>query len=138
MTAHQTTDADAWPSAQRVQTLLLAYLAGHGDFREQDRHNDAGDGAADMTVRNVYDAETFIAVRGYPAPDNPAQARTWFAEALLDLALHHGAGGSSSLALALPDGFAAYTHLATQTRWLSAAMPFHLYWVAESGSVRVA
>jgi hypothetical protein len=138
MMADQTTEADAWPSAQRVQTLLLAYLKGHGQFREQSDHNDAGDGAADVTVRNVYDAETFIAVRGYPTPDDPAQARTWFAEALLDLALHHTADGSLHLALALPDGFAAYTHLATQTQWLHDAMPFHIYWIAESGSARVA
>jgi hypothetical protein len=60
----QETGSAVWPSAERVQALLLAYLAGHGEFAEAHRHAEPGDGAANVTVRSVYDAVTFIAVRG--------------------------------------------------------------------------
>ncbi len=125
--------AEPWYSDGNVRSRLVNWLRDHGYFQTDDAAtHDAG---PDLIVRNVYDATSRISVRGFPDGGGQDGARQWFAGALLDLALHRGDEADTHLALALPAGFATYTTLAAGIAWLHDAMPFTIYWVAESGEV---
>ncbi len=79
----------------------------------------------------------WVSVKGYPEKSKHTQARHWFAGGILDLVRYRHEREDVSLALCLPDGFTTYQNLARQTPWLRNAMPFVIYWVLESGEVRV-
>ena len=74
---------------------------------------------------------------GYPpetARSRAAQARTLFAEGLLNLVLWHGDSARPAVGLALPD-FLAYRQLSERARWALEAMSATLFWVHADGRV---
>jgi hypothetical protein len=81
--------------------------------------------------------ELWISVKGYPEKSHHVQARHWFSGALFDLILYHGENPKARLGIALPDDFTTYENLVPRIKWLKESMPFQIYWVNESGSVRV-
>lgn len=81
--------------------------------------------------------ELWISVKGYPEKSQHVQARHWFSGAIFDLILYHGENPQVQLGIALPDGFITYGNLVPRIRWLKNSMPFQIYWVSESGAVRV-
>ncbi len=83
----------------------------------------------------------WISVKGYPRgtqkTNPPTQARHWFSHAVFDLVRYRDESHSAELALGLPDGFATYQNLAERVRWLRSHLPFTIYWVRQSGEVRL-
>ena len=80
-------------------------------------------------------------MKGYPGdPDgaNPStQARHWFSHAVLDVVRYRDESDRVLLAIGLPDGFVTYRNLASSVLWLRANLPFTIFWVDESGAIRV-
>lgn len=127
-----------WYREEHIRARLGNWLRDHGYFPATDATT--GDTGTDLVVQSVYGATSRISVRGYPDGDRQDEARQWFAGAVFDLARHRDTrnqnGGDVGLALALPAGFTIYTTLTADIAWLRDAMPFTIYWVTESGSVR--
>lgn len=128
------TASTVWHTDEGVRSRLIDWLRQHGQFQMKDAPK-PGDGN-DLVVQNTYGAVHRIAVRGFPEPADPNQARDGFASAVLDLVINRNEGTDIGLALALPDGVATYTTLVSQSKWLRDTMPLTIYWVAESGAVR--
>jgi hypothetical protein len=72
---------------------------------------------------------------GFPTTSPQPQARHWFAGALFDLELYHSERADVRLALALPKRFPTYHRLLARVDWLKAALPFTVFWVAETDEV---
>lgn len=81
--------------------------------------------------------QLWVSVKGYPDKSKHVQARHWFAGAVFDIVLYRNETTAPQLAAAFPDGFTTYHALAARMAALRAVMPFTIYWVAESGEVRV-
>jgi hypothetical protein len=128
------TESSAWYCEEQVRSRLVLWLRDHGYFQTNDATALDSDDA--LVVRSVYGAISRIAIRGFPGGDAHKAARQWFASALLDLALRRTSDADVGLALALPAGFTVYATLAAEIAWLRGAMPFTIYWVAESGKVQ--
>lgn len=127
---------DPWYTEGNVRSRLLDWLHRHGYFEPRDAETKSR-GDDDLIVEGAYGARRRISVRGFPGADMQEQAHAWLGSAVLDLSVHRNEGTDVGLALALPAGFAVFTKPAAQLAWLRAAMPFTLYWVSESGDVRV-
>ncbi len=56
---------------------------------------------------------------------------------MFDLVLYRDESNSADLSLGLPDGFATYKNLTDRVTWLRSHLPFTIYWVSESGEVRL-
>lgn len=126
-------ESSAWYCEEHVRSRLVFWLRDHGYFPMNGTAAPDSDNL--LVVRSVYGAISRIAVRGFPG-DTAHEARQWFANAVLDLALQRDDDADVGLALALPAGFTAYATLAAGITWLRGAMPFTIYWVTESGNVQ--
>jgi hypothetical protein len=129
--------AHPWYTEANVQTRLIGWLREHGYFRAQEAATVPDAAEQPVAFRGAYDQELWVRVAGLPEHRPETEAERRFAAAILDLIRYRNENKDVSLALALPDDSSPYTAAVAATAWLQQAMPFHLYWVAESGTVRV-
>ena len=129
--------ARPWYTEAHVQTQLIGWLREHGYFRTQQIGATPHIEVQPLVFRGAYDQELWIRVIGYPEHRADAAADERFGTAIYGLVRDRTKNSAVSLALALPDGFPPYTAAVAATAWLQRTMPFHIYWVAQSGTVRV-
>lgn len=127
----------AWYWEGNVQSRLVAWLRGHGFVVKQEANTATREAGTDIIAESMSGHELWVSVKGYPERSTHVQARHWFANAIFDLILYRNERADVILAIALPDGFTTYATLARRTTWLRETMPFNIYWIAESGAVRV-
>jgi hypothetical protein len=124
-----------WSWEGNVQTRLATWLSTRGFAVRQDANTAAREHGIDVIARSSSRRDLLVTVKGWPEEGADAQARHWFAGALLDLALSRSDYPDAQLGVAFPDGFATYKALAHRTAWLAEAVPFSIFWVAENGEV---
>jgi hypothetical protein len=90
----------------------------------------------DIVARSSGGQGLWVTVKGFPEKSAYTQARHWFAGALMDVVLYRGAESAIDLAIGLPDGFPTFQALASRVAWLRDRVPYSVYWVGESGTVR--
>ncbi len=126
-----------WYWEGNIQNCLARWLRQQGYIIRQEANTATREAGTDIIAERASGQELWVSVKGYPERSTHVQARHWFAGALFDLVLYRNERTDVALAIALPDGFATYLNLAIRTLWLRNAMPFSIYWIAESGDVRV-
>ena len=124
-----------WYWEGNIQSVLVAWLVGRGYMIRSVTDTAAREQGKDIVAVSPDGRELWVSVKGYPEKSAGVQARHWFAGALFDLVVYRGESPDADLALGLPDGFGTYAGLASRVAWLRIAMPFTIYWVAESGAV---
>ncbi|AWX54270.1 hypothetical protein AB432_004105 [Brevibacillus brevis] len=125
-----------WYWEGNVQSKVVGYLAINGHTIHSVSDTASRTPGKDI-IASKDGKEFWISVKGYPEKSQHVQARHWFSGAIFDLVLYHGENSKILLGIALPDGFTTYENLVTRIRWLKESMPFRIYWVNESGVVRV-
>jgi len=126
-----------WHWEGRVQTTLVAWLAQEGFGIERVADTATREAGKDIVARTPAGKPLWISVKGFPEGKNAyTQARHWFSSAVFDLILYRDENAEVDLALAFPDGFPTYRALAARLGPLRQAIPFTIYWVAESGTIR--
>lgn len=126
----------SWYWEGNVVSRLVSWLANRSYSIRSVADTAARSAGKDIVATTPDGKELWITVKGYPENRSNTQARHYFAGALLDVALYRSEGTDAEVAIALPDGFATYVNLAARITWLRNAVPFTIYWVDESGSVR--
>lgn len=134
--AKRVLSARPWYWEGNIQSVLVAWLAGRGYMVRSVADTAAREHGKDIVAVGPDGKELWVNVKGYPEKSASMQARHWFADGVFSLVLYRGESPDASLALGLPDGFGTYAGLASRVAWLRSAMPFTIYWVAESGAVR--
>jgi hypothetical protein len=128
-----------WHWEGNVQARLVTWLARDG-WSIMSAANTAAKSAGKDIIAERDGRTLWVSVKGFPTgtqKTNPStQARHWFSHAVFDLVMYRDQSDSAELALGLPDGFATYQNLAERVRWLRTNLPFSIFWVAESGSIR--
>ncbi len=142
-----------WFWEGNVQSRVLAYMEeegftilspGHPSPAEQgleiaaERQVEQGVSHRLVSVRGWPSAlHTRGSLAGQPRSSSPeAMARSWIAQALLDLALVRGSDPDVELSLALP-AMASYIRYLQRLRWFLAAARTSIYLVAQDGRVAV-
>ena len=126
-----------WCWEGNVQAALVRWFRDHGYVIEQEANTATREAGKDIVATDPDGRTVWVSVKGFPERSLHVQARHWFAGALFDLILYRHERPDVRLALAFPDGFTTYTALAARTAWLRTSMPFTIYWIAESGTVRI-
>ncbi len=126
-----------WFSEENIRATIVAWLPNHGYAISHVTTAAIHEVGNDIIAIGPDGQELWVSFKGYADDQRFIQARHLFASAILDLVLDHNERSRGRLALGLPDGFKIYRNLAARTAWLRSAMPFTIFWVAESGEVRV-
>ncbi len=129
--------ARPWYWEGSVQAQLLSWLRTRGYAIQAVADTAARTAGKDIVAVDPAGRQLWVSVKGYPDKSKHVQARHWFAGAVFDIVLYRNETTAPQLAVAFPDGFTTYHALAARMAALRAAMPFTIYWVAESGEVRV-
>lgn len=126
-----------WYWEGHVQARIAAYLVEHGWTINHTANTATREAGKDIVARRA-GRELWVSVKGYPTPKQSThtQARHWFSHALFDLVLYRGENPDVQLGIGLPDGYVTYHALARRVSWFQEQLPFQIYWVAESGTVR--
>jgi hypothetical protein len=77
----------------------------------------------------------WVTVKGLPVRHPNAQARVWFADAMLDVIRYRQEDAAVSIAVALPESH-IYERWRERTLWLQRNAPFDYLWVGEGGEIR--
>lgn len=138
VTNPQQTDSakSAWYWEGNIQSSVVNHLVING-FTIRSVADTASRTSGKDIIASKDGNELWISVKGYPEKSQHVQARHWFSGAIFDLILYHGENSDAMLGIALPDGFTTYKNLVPRIRWLKNSMPFQIYWVNETGTVRV-
>ena len=126
-----------WYWEGNVQAQLVRWLLAQGFAIRAVADTAARTAGKDIIAVAPTGTPLWVSVKGYPEKSVHIQARHWFAGAIFDIVLYHNEATAPRLAVAFPDGFTTYRTLASRMNALRAVMPFTIYWVAESGDVRV-
>jgi hypothetical protein len=127
--------ARPWYWEGNVQACVVSELRARGYRIESVVDTSTKEPGTDIIARSSEGRTLWVSVKGFPQKSSYTQARHWFAGALLDMVLYRAEDADVDLAIALPEGFATYKALVARTVWLRAAVPFSVYWAAESGKV---
>lgn len=133
---HIDSSEPSWYWEGNVQSKVVHHLVING-FTIRSVADTASRTAGKDIVAIKDGTELWISVKGFPEKSKHIQARHWFSGAIFDLILYHGENPNVQLGIALPDGFSTYGNLAPRIRWLKDSMPFQIFWVNETGAVRV-
>ncbi len=129
-----------WHWEGNVQARLVTHLASEG-WRLVSAANTAAKSTGKDIVAERDRKSLWISVKGFPeskSRTHPAtQARHWFSHAVFDVVMYRDEDASVELAIGLPAGYTTYENLAARVRWLRQNLPFSIYWVSESGTVRL-
>lgn len=130
-------DGRPWHWEGYIQAQIVNYLQSQGYEIQRTADTAARTHGRDIEARSPNGEALWISVKGYPESSPGVQARHWFAGALFDLVLYRHESSTAHLALGLPDGYTTYLNLARRSQWLQRTMPFAIYWISETGAVRV-
>lgn len=146
--------SDDWFWEGNIQTQVLAYMRGEEDFTILSPGDPLpGEQGLEIAAERAVDQRVnhrLVSVRGWPSalytrgslagqPRSSSPevlARTWVAQALLDLALGRGADPDVELSLALP-AMASYIRYLQRLRWFLASARISVYLVSQDGRVTV-
>ncbi|QWU16248.1 hypothetical protein SAMN04487895_11489 [Paenibacillus sophorae] len=120
-----------------VQSKVVNHLILNGYSICSVADTEARTSGKDIVAQSIEGKELWISVKGYPEKSQHTQARHWFSGAIFDLILYHGENPNVALGIALPDGFSTFKNLTPRMKWLKDAMPFQIYWVDETGIVKI-
>jgi hypothetical protein len=126
-----------WYWEGHVQARLVRWLIAQGFAIEAVADTAARTAGKDIIAVTPTGTSLWVSVKGFPEKSRHVQARHWFAGAIFDIVLYRNEATSPQLAVAFPDGFPTYRALVARMTALRAVLPFTIYWVAESGEVRV-
>lgn len=126
-----------WYWEGNVQSVLVNWLVSRGYRIRVVADTIARSQGKDIIAVDPDGIELWVTVKGYPEKSSNVQARHWFSDALMSLALYRNENSSVKLGLALPDGFSTYLNLASRIEWLRRKMPVSFYWISEDGKIRV-
>lgn len=126
-----------WYWEGNIQSRLVRWLRERGYDIVQEADTATREAGKDIIAAAADGTELWVSVKGFPERSSHVQARHWFAGAVFDLILYRAERADVRLALAFPESFTTYASLAARVAWLRASMPFTIYWVSESGEVRV-
>jgi hypothetical protein len=126
-----------WYWEGNVQARIVDALKGSGHQIEKIVDTASREPGKDIIARTPAGQSLWVCVKGWPEKSQYPQARHWFGGAVLDLVLYREEDKAAQLAIGLPEGFPTYQSLVERTSWLRTAMPFSVYWVSETGGVRV-
>ena len=115
----------------------MSWLAQHWYRIRRVAHTESREAGKDIVAVAPNGRELWVSAKGYPENSANTQARHWFAGAVFDLVLYRNERADVHLALALPKKSVTYIALAARTIWLQKSMPFSIFWVTESGEVRL-
>jgi hypothetical protein len=124
-----------WAWEGNVRSVAIQHLAALGFSASQP--GEAGEPGDALDLVSEGGQRLRVAARGYPpetSHSRAAQARQYFANAVLDLVLWRGESGDVTVALALPD-HVGYRQLATGSAWLFQALGATIYWAHAEGVV---
>lgn len=126
-----------WYWEGNVKAKVVNYLVLNGYFIRSVADTTSRALGKDIVALARDGNELWVSVKGYLEKSQHEQAHHWFSHAIFDLILYRGESSTVKLALALPDGFTTYANLLPRVEWLKQTMPFEIFWVSESGGVRV-
>ncbi len=126
-----------WHSEASVQSRIVAWLASHGYEIRSVANTATREAGVDITAVGADGRELWVTVKGYPDNLSSTQARHYFAGAVLDAVLYREEGANREIAVGLPDGFATYSNLVQRTNWFQSAVPLSVFWVTDTGEVRL-
>ncbi|PZR99610.1 MAG: hypothetical protein DLM69_07215 [Candidatus Chloroheliales bacterium] len=150
---------EAWQRSQdwfwegNVQARVLAFMQEEGFTILSPGHSSPAEHGVEIAAERQVEqrvSHRLVSVRGWPSPlytkgalaGQPrasapeSVARSWVAQALLDLALARGSDPDVELSLALP-AMASYIRYLQRLRWFLAAGRISVYLVAQDGRVAV-
>lgn len=130
-------DFRPWYWEGNIQSVLVNWLVKQGYIIRAVSDTSARAQGKDIVAEDSEGKELWVTAKGYPEKSSNVQARHWFSDALMSLALYRDENSYVQLGLALPDDFATYLNLAPRIEWLRSAMPFNIYWISEEGKIRV-
>jgi hypothetical protein len=125
-----------WYWEGNIQSRLVDELKRLGYAIESVVDTGTKEPGTDIVARSSGGKGLWVTVKGFPEKSAYTQARHWFAGALMDVVLYRGAESAIDLAIGLPDGFPTFQALASRVAWLRDRVPYSVYWVGESGTVR--
>jgi len=120
-----------------VQAPIVDDLKRSGYQIDRVARTSTKEAGTDIVARSATGRLLWVTVKGFPEKSPNVQARHWFAGALMDVVLYRGAEAEIDLAIGLPDGFPTYRALVARVEWLLTATPFSVFWVEQSGRVRL-
>jgi hypothetical protein len=128
--------ARPWFWEGNVQARIVENLERSGYTIGHTENTATREAGTDIVARSADGRVLWVTVKGFPEKSALVQARHWFAGALLDVALYRGVEPRIELAVGLPD-FQTFRTLVSRVTWLMSVVPFSVFWVAESGTVRM-
>jgi len=126
-----------WYWEGKIQSALISWLVSQGYSIRSIANTKSRSHGKDIIAISPEEQEIWISVKGYPEKSVHTQARHWFSSAIFDLILYKNESPTTKLALSMPDGFITYLNLADRMGWLYKAVPFNIFWVAETGEIRI-
>lgn len=133
----KTIDGRPWCWEGNIQAMLVTYLA-NNDYKIISVSNtESRESGKDIIAQTPHNNTLWISVKGWPEKSVNTQARHWFSQALFDIILYRDESVDVELALAFPDGYSTYFNLAKRITWFKAQAKYRIFWVSETGSVRI-
>ena len=128
-----------WYWEGNVQSTLVTWLKSHGFFIDHVANTATREAGKDIIAVAPDGKTLWVSVKGFPQGERhtTTQARHWFSHAVFDIVLYRNERSDVNLALAFPEGFRTYKALAARIGVLRRAIPFTIYWISESGTVRI-
>lgn len=126
-----------WYWEGNVQHRIVEHLRSEGWSIEQAANTASRESGTDVVAHHSDGRRLWISVKGYPEKSQHVQARHWFGGALVDLIRYRTQDSEVELAIGLPDGYSTYLNLVPRVAWAVQRLPCRIYWVAESGAVRI-
>ncbi len=126
-----------WSWEGNIQSVLASWLKSQGFAIDRVANTASREQGKDIVAVAPKGTTLWVSVKGLPTGTKPyTQARHWFSSAVFDLVLYRDERSDVDLALAFPDGFPTYKALAARLNAFRRVMPFTIYWVSASGTVR--
>ncbi len=113
--------ARPWYWEGNIQSRIVDEWGGLGFAIESVVDTGTKEPGTDIVARSSGGKSLWVTVKGFPEKSACTQARHWFAGALMDAVLYRGAGSAIDLA---------------RVAWLRDKVPYSVFWVGESGTVR--
>ncbi|MDF2627282.1 MAG: hypothetical protein K0R39_1113 [Symbiobacteriaceae bacterium] len=136
---HPVSGERPWYWEGNVQARIVDYLVQAGYSIRRIADTASKEVGKDVVAVGPDGRELWVSVKGFPTPKGSTnvQARHWFAHAIFDMVLYRGENSTVDLAIGLPDGYKTYQSLAERVHWFRRSVPLRIYWVSESGQVRI-
>jgi hypothetical protein len=123
-----------WFWEGNVQAVVAAYLSRQGWTVLRTADTATREPGKDIEAERA-GTVLWVTVKGLPLAHPNAQARLWFADAILDVIRYRQEDAAALIAIALPDSH-LYQRWQERTAWFQRVAPFDYLWVGEDGTIR--